>query len=282
MNKIVSRSFCEQNKLVKEFLNKDFYSLLNVVHNASDTEIRKSYYQLAKKYHPDKFKGPVEIFRKLTEAYHTLKDSSKRELYNTKLKIKIRKSGGGTPGGGARTTSIYEDDFKKLDIDKLFYQFNKKKFRLQADEIKIFKPVLERKMSRREYMINEFFNRLREDESKSKSLRFAMYKKVGYIKEDEEIAKPYDEMVKEEIEKIKNKQTAKEDIKKQKEEDQKSEELGSKHVMNLLYYVAAFYTVSFGFVMLIHYLRKRKMREIMLTNIKIKDRERLRGYQFFG
>jgi curved DNA-binding protein CbpA len=275
--KILKRTFCEY-KITKEFLNKDYYSLLKLKPGASENEIRKSYYLLAKRYHPDKYKGPVEIFRKLTEAYNTLKDAGKRELYNIKLKIKIRKTE--TPNN-ERKTSLYEDDFKKLNIDKLYYQFDKKKFRLQPDELKIFKPVLEKKMSRREYILNEFFNSLREDESKAKSLKHIAYKKAGYIKEDEPI-RPYDELVKEEMEKIKNKQTVKEEVKKQQEDSEKQEKVENKQIITLLYYITGFYVVSMFTLLVIHYLRKRKLKEIMLKNIELKDKERLRKYQFFG
>lgn len=33
--------------------NRDYYDVLGVAKGASDSEIKKSYYQLAKKYHPD-------------------------------------------------------------------------------------------------------------------------------------------------------------------------------------------------------------------------------------
>ncbi|MCL2183798.1 MAG: molecular chaperone DnaJ [Chitinispirillia bacterium] len=63
----------------------DFYELLGVSKTASDDEIKKAYYKLAVKYHPDKNPGDKEAeakFREATEAYEILKDSKKRAQYD--------------------------------------------------------------------------------------------------------------------------------------------------------------------------------------------------------
>lgn len=64
---------------------KDFYSVLGVSRSASAEEIKKAYRKLAMKYHPDKNPGDKKAedqFKEATEAYETLSDTKKREMYD--------------------------------------------------------------------------------------------------------------------------------------------------------------------------------------------------------
>ena len=65
---------------------EDFYKLLNVDRNASDTEIKKSYRSLAMKFHPDRNADNPEAaevkFKQIKEAYEILSDSKKRSAYD--------------------------------------------------------------------------------------------------------------------------------------------------------------------------------------------------------
>jgi len=63
---------------------KDPYKLLGVAKDATQQDIKKSYYQLAKKYHPDQNKDPKarEKFVEIQHAYEILSDANKRAQFD--------------------------------------------------------------------------------------------------------------------------------------------------------------------------------------------------------
>ncbi|XP_062845559.1 dnaJ heat shock protein family (Hsp40) member A3b [Trichomycterus rosablanca] len=98
---------------------KDFYSVLGVPRTASQREIKKAYYQMAKKYHPDTNPDDPqakEKFSELAEAYEVLSDEVKRKQYDT-----YGTAGPGPSPGGAgqqywsgRATVDPEELFRKI------------------------------------------------------------------------------------------------------------------------------------------------------------------------
>ena len=65
---------------------KDYYQILGVPRDASQEEIKRAYRRLAKKYHPDAYKGDKREaerrFREIAEAYEVLSDPEKRAQYD--------------------------------------------------------------------------------------------------------------------------------------------------------------------------------------------------------
>ena len=67
----------------------DYYKILQIDKCASTRDIKKHYYSLAKKFHPDKNNGiSEENFKLLSEAYSTLSNPKKRYLYDMKSLLK--------------------------------------------------------------------------------------------------------------------------------------------------------------------------------------------------
>jgi len=65
----------------------DYYKILGVENNCSETEIKQAYRTLSFKYHPDRNKeeGASDKMKDLNEAYETLSDKQKRDEYNLQL-----------------------------------------------------------------------------------------------------------------------------------------------------------------------------------------------------
>ncbi|KAI0117099.1 hypothetical protein F4814DRAFT_415227 [Daldinia grandis] len=80
---------------------KDPYQTLGVGKSASPAEIKKAYYGLAKKYHPDTNKDPSakDKFGEIQSAYEILSDAKKREQYDQFGAAGFDPNGGPQPGG---------------------------------------------------------------------------------------------------------------------------------------------------------------------------------------
>ncbi|XP_078369632.1 dnaJ homolog subfamily A member 3, mitochondrial-like isoform X2 [Oculina patagonica] len=81
---------------------KDFYKILGVSPSADQKEIKKAYFDLAKKYHPDtnKSAGAAEKFQEISEAYECLSDDNKRRSYDNFGTADFGGAAGGNPFGG--------------------------------------------------------------------------------------------------------------------------------------------------------------------------------------
>ena len=69
----------------------DYYKVLEVDKDASDEVIKKAYWVLSKKYHPDGQRDHSEIhyqrMRLINEAHDVLSDTNKRAAYNRRTQL---------------------------------------------------------------------------------------------------------------------------------------------------------------------------------------------------
>lgn len=91
---------------------RDYYEVLGVSKDASDSEIKKAYRQMALKYHPDKNpdnKEAEEKFKEAAESYEILSSQEKRQRYD---------QFGHAGVGGAAGSNGYH-----MSMDDIFSQF---------------------------------------------------------------------------------------------------------------------------------------------------------------
>jgi len=105
---------------------KDYYDILGVKPDASETEIKAAYRKLARKFHPDKNKesGAEEKFKAINEANEVLKDAEKRRSYDQLRAGGYRQGeqfrpppgwqGHGQPGGADAGDGDFSDFFESL------------------------------------------------------------------------------------------------------------------------------------------------------------------------
>ena len=81
----------------ENWLTDDFYKALGVSEDASESDIKKAYRKLSRKYHPDLNPGDAAAekkFKEISEAYDVLSDKKQREEYD-----QVRRYGAAGMGG---------------------------------------------------------------------------------------------------------------------------------------------------------------------------------------
>lgn len=82
---------------------KDYYEILGVAKDASESDIKKAYRKLALKYHPDRNPddpAAEEKFKELGEAYDVISNADKRAAYDRMGHAAFENGGAGPMGGG--------------------------------------------------------------------------------------------------------------------------------------------------------------------------------------
>jgi molecular chaperone DnaJ len=114
-----------------EWLEKDYYQVLGVSDDASDTEIAKAYRRLARQWHPDanpdNKADAEERFKEISSAYDVIGDKDKRADYDQLRRLGPTAAGGGFAGSGpfrVRVANLgdFDDvgDFGRGGFDDLF------------------------------------------------------------------------------------------------------------------------------------------------------------------
>lgn len=77
------------------FASADYYEILGITRQSNTSEIKAAYYQLAKKYHPDRYRQPEyadirakleTLFARISQAYDTLRESGPRAAYDDQMR----------------------------------------------------------------------------------------------------------------------------------------------------------------------------------------------------
>ena len=87
----------------ENWITDDFYKTLGVSEDASESDIKKAYRKLSRKYHPDlnpDDKQAEKKFKEISEAYDVLSDKKQREEYDQIRRYGASGMGAGGFGGG--------------------------------------------------------------------------------------------------------------------------------------------------------------------------------------
>jgi len=105
---------------------RDYYEVLGVSRDATDSDIKAKYRKLALKYHPDRNPGDKQAednFKEASEAYEVLRDPQKRRIYD-------QYGHEGLEGSGFSGFRGFEDIFSSFgDIFEDFFGFGNRRSR---------------------------------------------------------------------------------------------------------------------------------------------------------
>lgn len=99
---------------------KNYYEILGVTKSASKDDIKKAFYKLAHKYHPDKKGGDEARFKEVNEAYQVLSDEKKRQEYDTYGQTFSGAGNQGGPGFGGFDFNQGGMEFDFGDLGDMF------------------------------------------------------------------------------------------------------------------------------------------------------------------
>ena len=125
-------------------MSKNYYDILGVKKDASETEIKAAYRTLAKKYHPDLNKGDevaAKKFKEVNEANEVLSDKTKRNNYDRFGSADASQfsgsGGGGFSGFSTEGFGGFEDIFNDIFSSGFSNDFSGSKRESRGEDIAI-------------------------------------------------------------------------------------------------------------------------------------------------
>ena len=113
-------------RLFSTKLKPDHYLTLQVSKQASELDIKHSFYALAKQYHPDVNKAHGDKFKVINEAYEILSDSKLRAQYDQTCGIKTK-----TWTKPATKTDFQHEWYKSQERTMKQHGFKQKQYQAQ-------------------------------------------------------------------------------------------------------------------------------------------------------
>lgn len=107
-------------------MNKNYYIILGIPADSTQTDIKAAYRRLAKEFHPDYFGKNQIPFQDIQEAYSTLSHPQKRKSYDDTLQAHTRKT--------VYQKSTATSQFADVEIEPLIPEENR------ASQIHIRRP----------------------------------------------------------------------------------------------------------------------------------------------
>jgi len=98
--------------------SKDYYNILGVPKDTSDSQIKRSYYNLAKQYHPDVSKGNESKFKDISEAYEVLSSDDLKRQYDEARVFQEYWSRTGSSGENSYNYQQYQYQYQNMSPEE--------------------------------------------------------------------------------------------------------------------------------------------------------------------